>query len=303
MPQFFRLLYIETLKLRRSSVITLVFVLPLVFIAIDFWFFRRPLLAIRQLSAEGHLVLTAAPIKIVAIIWAGLFQPLLLALLPALLVRPEHRFRLWKHLYSQPVPPRMLFFAKAMMLILLALVVSTVVELGLWAEGWLLGKYHPVMAHAFPWMELAKVFGWMFVGSLPLLALYLWLSHRVNHGAVPISLGLIGLVLSIALSRGDMNPPWQRDFIPWVLPYVCAQRAVERHEARQEVHLAAVKYRSSTVEEKILKDVKAGLTARQLPWVFPPPTPSQQLVAFSFIGWVMITTLGAFDLGRNRTQT
>ena len=295
-----RLLYVEVLKIRSSSVARLLYLLPLVFLVLDFWFFRRPLLALHQLTPAGEIALSAAPIRIVGTIWGGFFHPLLLALLPALLVRNEHRNSLWKHLYSQPVRPGAIFVAKALLLLVLLLILGGLLGLGLWAEGALLAKLNPVLATRFPWMEMAKVLGWMLLGSMPLLALYLWLSHRVNHGAVPIALGLIGLVLSIALSRGEMNPPWQRDFIPWVTPYVCAQRAIEQQAARQSAHLAVGQYKVITVEEKMAREIKAGLTARQLPWVFPPPTPTWQLASFSLAAWVFFTIFGILDVQNRR---
>jgi len=300
MGTFLRLTYAEALKVRRSSVLRLLLLLPLVFLVLDFWFFRRPLLPLQQLTPAGRAALEIAPIQIVAAIWAGFFHPLLLALLPTLLVRAEHRFSLWKHLYIQPIAPGTLFLAKATLLLLLMIAVGAVLQIGLWAEGALLARLNPVLATPFPWIEMAKVLGWMFLGSMPLLALYLWLSHRVNHGAVPIALGLIGLVLSIALSRGEMNPPWQRDFIPWVTPYVCTQRAVERQEARQSVHLAAGQYKAITVEEKMAQEIKAGLSPRLIPWVFPPPTPVWQLASFSLLAWAVMTLLGIVDVQRRR---
>jgi len=300
MGMFLRLTYAEALKVRRSSVLRLLLLLPLVFLVLDFWFFRRPLLPLQQLTPAGKAALEIAPIRIVAAIWAGFFHPLLLALLPTLLVRAEHRFSLWKHLYIQPIAPGTQFLAKATLLLLLMIAVGIALQIGLWAEGALLARLNPTLATHFPWIEMAKVLGWMILGSMPLLALYLWLSHRVNHGAVPIALGLIGLVLSIALSRGEMNPPWQRDFIPWVTPYVCTQRAVEREEARQSVHLAADQYKTITVEEQIAREIKAGLTARQLPWVFPPPTPLWQLASFSLFAWVAMTLLSIVDVQTRR---
>lgn len=300
MGTFLRLTYAEALKVRRSSVLRLLLLLPLVFLVLDFWFFRRPLLSLQQLTPAGRAALEIAPIQIVAAVWAGFFHPLLLALLPTLLVRAEHRFSLWKHLYIQPIAPGTLFLAKAILLLLLMVTVGLALQIGLWAEGAMLARLNPVLGAPFPWLEMTKVLGWLFLGSMPLLALYLWLSHRVNHGAVPIALGLIGLVLSIALSRGEMNPPWQRDFIPWVTPYVCTQRAVEQEEARQSVHLAAKQYKAITVEEQVAKEIKAGLTARQLPWVFPPPTPLWQLASFSLLAWVAMTLLGIADVQRRR---
>jgi len=296
MATFARLFVIECIKLRRSSALRFIIVLPLVFLALDFLFFRRPLLSLEQMRPEGHGILVALPIRTIAAVWAGIFHPLLLALLPALLMRPEHRGKLWKHLYSQPVSPGKLFVVKALLLLVLVLAVFGLLEIGLWLEGGFLGRLKPMLAVPFPWLETAKVLGWLFLGSLPLLALYLWLSQRVDHGAVPVAFGLIGLVLCISLSRGEMNPPWKRDFIPWVLPYVCAQRAVERHDARTNVHLAAQAYRLTEIEDPdTVKMIKEGLGERLIPWVFPPPTPLWQLVAFSLAAGAGLTFLGVMD--------
>lgn len=298
MPIFLRLWHAEFIKLRRSPAVRFTITLAAVFIAFDAFFFRYPLLHLKTLSPDNKLILNLLPIKITASAWAGLFQPLLLALLPAMLVQIEHRSKAWKHLHAQPISPFWLYLIKMGTLLVVTAGTLLMVMGGQYMEGWLLGRLNPNLICAFPWKGLFHLMAWMLLGSLPLMALYLWLSHRIDHGAVPVALGLVGLVLSIALSRGEMNPPWQRDFIPWVLPYVCAQRSVQDQAARQEVHMAGQRYRTIEVDDATTRIIKRGLTAEQIPWVFPPPTPISQLLRFSLWAWVIGTACGALERGR-----
>lgn len=285
----------ELVKLRRSPALRFSILLPWLFIALDFTLFRKSMLSMDHLTPDNYRIMALAPLKIIAAFWAGFFNPLLLSVLPSLLLQPEHRAKQWKHIFSQPVPPVFFHLSKLFILMLLVAGSFAIVLIGLWFEWSLLGIFKPLLAIRFPWAAILRALLWLYLGSLPLMALYLWLSTRVDHPALPVGMGLLGVILSISLSRGEMNPNWKKDFIPWVLPYVCVQQAIEQHEARQEVHLVAIPYQAKITDQEKRRRLGSLLWKENLPWVFPPPTPASALAAWSFVCFTILAALNLLD--------
>lgn len=304
MAQLMNLLVSEVRKLRRSAALRLLWVFPVLFILADVLLSGLPLLLTRQLTAEAQQSLNAIPIKSLADTWSGYFHPLLIALLPPLLFRSEHRFSLWKHLHVQPVSRRAIFATKALVLgLCFGLVLSAILAL-LWLESRLIGYLNPLVRSAFPWMALIRVLAWSYLGSLPLLALYLWLSDRINNAAVPIMFAMVGLLLTISLGGKELTPMWRRDFIPWVLPYTCAQQAIDVPNLRQEIHSAQQPYYHKEEKIDIPRTTRVGKYFIEfLPpekWATPPPTPKWMLAAFSVGCSLVLLALGLVEGGRDR---
>ena len=306
----FRILFAEALKLRRSAALRLVWGLPLIFIVLDFWVFGRGFLRVATVGPEEARVLSALPLKAMGNLWTGFFHPLLLALLPALLLRHEHRSLAWKHLGALPVPKPAIYLGKAITLLSLMGISLGMAILGLWIEWSVLHHFNPLLYFPFPWHELGKVVGWLLLGSLPLLALYLWLADRINSGVVPLLFGAIGLLLNISLSGQELDPSWRRDLIPWVLPYTCVQQAIERSEARQEIPAAGVPFnrendlnRFAGKRVETLPSGRKITTITDIPDYFllpPPPTPKRLLAVFSLGAGMALLLLGLFDATRSR---
>lgn len=179
-PTLFRLLQAEAIKLRRSTLLWMIFLVPLCYLLMDFWLFGRTLLGVLNLTTGGKEILTSLPIKSLALLWVGFFFPLIVALAPGLLFRSEHRYGMWRHLRCMPVKGWMLFLAKSIVLLALIGLMLALLGCGLWAEYEFIGSMNKAAAFDFPWMSVAKVLSWMYLGSLPILAFYLW--HRQTAG-------------------------------------------------------------------------------------------------------------------------
>ncbi|MDP1830507.1 MAG: ABC transporter permease [Geothrix sp.] len=304
MNAFSRLLAAEGLKLRRSAALRLVWLLPLLFLLIEFTAFERPLLGLKALTPPLQAHLDTLQLKLVVALWGGFFHPLMLALLPALIFRPEHRFKTWRHLHALPLSRRGIFLAKAAFALLLSAALLALIGLLLWGERTLLGWANPVLALPFHGLRMAQVLGWLWLGSLPVLGLYLWISDRINSLAVPVVFGLVGLLLSIALTGQEQPQPWRRDLIPWVLPYAAAEQVVHQGPTQQEAHLAGTLFQP---EPDVLRlpSGKKIKTRQNIPdhllFPPPPPTPAWVLAAFSLGAGGALLVLGWADARRNRT--
>jgi hypothetical protein len=243
-------------------------------------------------------------LKMVLALWGGFFHPLLLALLPALIFRPEHRFKTWRHLYSLPTPRRGIFLAKALCALLLTAGTLVLVGLLLWGERRALGGMNPALALPFHGLQMAKLLGWLWLGSLPVLALYLWISDRISSLAVPVVFGLVGLLLTIALSGQELPQPWRRDLIPWVLPYAAAERVVHRGPAQQQVHRAAETFQPEPNIIRLPSGKKVKIWQNipdEVLFAPPPPTPTWLLGSFSVGAGLLLLVLGWVDAGRYRS--
>ena len=304
MRPFFRLMAAEGMKLRRSAAQRLVWLLPLLFLLIEWVLMERPLLGLKSLTPKLQSSLDTLQIKAVIGLWAGFFHPLMLALLPALIFRPEHRFKTWRHLHAMPVSRRGIFLAKATFTLLLSAAMLVLIGLLLWVERTAIGWLNPLVALPFHGLQMAQVLGWLWLGSLPILGIYLWVSDRINSLAVPVVFGLAGLLLTIALTGQELPQPWRRDLIPWVLPYAAAERVIHGGPAQQEAHGAVAMFQP---EPNVLRlpSGKKIRTWQNVPdevlFPPPPPTPAWVLATFSLGAGFAFLALGGADAGRNRT--
>ncbi len=304
MGSFFRQLHAESMKLRRSAALRAVWLLPLLFLLVEFLIIERPLLTVRQLTPDLHAKYASLQPKVVVALWGGFFHPLMLALLPALVFRPEHRFKTWRHLHAMPLSRRGFFLAKAVLVLLMMAALLGLIGALLFAERVALGWVNPVLAQPFQALWLAKILGSLWLSSLPVLALYLWVSDRINSLAVPVVLGLVGLLLTISLTGQELPQPWKRDLIPWVLPYAATEPLIHEGPAQQEAHMAVSTFKEEFGQLRLPsgKKIKVYQNA-PIEAIFPPPppTPAWLLASFSIGAGMVLLGLGWLDAGRHRT--
>jgi ABC-2 type transport system permease protein len=293
----------EGLKLRHSAARRLVWLLPLLFLLVECLVIERPFLGLKTLTPKVRATFDVLQLKMVVALWGGFFHPLMLALLPALIFRPEHRFKTWRHLHAMPLPRRGIFLAKAAFTLLLSAAMLALIGLLLWVERSVLGWLNPLLAFPFHGLLMAKLLGWLWLGSLPVLGLYLWISDRINSLAVPVVFGLVGLLLTIALTGQELPQPWRRDLLPWILPYAAAERVIHHGTAQQEGHMAVAEFQP---EPNVLRlpSGKKIRTWQNIPddvlFPPPPPTPRWLMATFSLLAGFALLSLGLWEAGRER---
>jgi len=303
MEVLYRQLAAEGVKHRRSAILHILWLMPVLFLILEFLFFERPLLGQHSPSPKTLAIADDIQLKMVVTLWGGIFHPLFLALLPALLFRPEHRYRTWRHLHLMPTPRRGIFLAKAVYALICSAGVLLLISLLLWLERWVLGLLNPAMALPFHGLRMMKALGWLWLGSLPILAIYLWVADRINSLAVPLVFGLVGLLLTVALTGQELPQPWRRDLIPWVTPFAAAQQVILSGAKQQEVHSAG---RFFQPEPNVLRlpSGRKVKTWQNIPdeELFPPPkpTPSWMFSVFSSGAGLLVLALAWVDSGRCR---
>jgi ABC-2 type transport system permease protein len=300
---FWRLLKAEREKLRKSPLARLLWLMPLLFVGIEFFLFEYKLFGVKQIPGEFRHVIDTAQIKMTGALWGGFFYPMLTALLPALLFRHEHRNHTWRHLGAMPVPKAHVFFAKAIWALALSAASLAIVWASLWVVRSLMQYAAPQLEMPFNGMALASVLGWLWLGSLPVMSIYLWLSNRISSLAVPVVFGVVGILLSSALTSQEVPEPWKRDFIPWVTPNICTAQVLAAADANKNANLLG----SLFVEEEDIIRLPSGRkikTWQNIPdyVMFPPPPPTPPLVlaSYSIVACMTMLILGGLDAARCR---
>jgi hypothetical protein len=301
MPAFWRLLKAEREKLRRSPLLKLVWLMPLLFVAMEFFLFEYKLLGIRQIPAEFKNVVDTAQVKMSGALWGAFFYPILVALVPALLFRLEHRSHAWRHLGAMPVVKAQIFFAKVAWAFALSAASLAIVWTLLWAVRSLMQHVAPQLEMPFNGIAIASVLGWLWLGSLPVMSIYLWLSNRIGSIAVPVVFGVVGILLSSALTSQEVPESWKRDYIPWVTPNVCAAQALEAAGAGKNANLLGGLF----IEEENIIRLPSGRkvkTWQNIPdhvlFPPPPPTPPLALASYSAVACISLLIIGGLDAAR-----
>jgi hypothetical protein len=293
----------ESFKWRRSPIARLVWMLPLLFVGLEFFGFERSALGLGNLTPASRTFLEFLQVKMVVTLWGGFFHPLMLALVPALLFRPEHRFKTWRRLYAMPVPRGSFFLAKAAGALLLSASMLGLLGLLLLLERRILGSLNPLLALPFHGLLMDRTLAWLWLGSLPVLAIYLWVSDRIDSLAVPVVFGLVGLLLTIALTGQELDRPWRRDLNPWVLPYAAAERVIHTGPNQQQAHMAGQMFQKEPNVIRLPSGRKVH-TWQNIPdevlFPPPPPTPIWLLATFSAGAGSLLLALGWLDAGRRR---
>ncbi|MBB6671349.1 ABC transporter permease [Cohnella nanjingensis] len=149
-------------------------------------------------------------------LWGGLITNVSLLALPAMFIGLaivasmsagiEHQTNAWKMTLALPISKRQAFGAKFLLNVLLLFVSCTLLVPFTLALGWALGFAAPIPAG-----ELLRAAYYPFLACMPFVALQSWLSVTFANQALPLTVGIIGM---IAAMFGSRFPDW----MPWKWP-------------------------------------------------------------------------------------
>jgi len=290
----------EGAKLRGSAHLHAAWALPLAFILLQFFLFQFRLFGIKTVTDLSRNLVDTVQLKTVGALWGGYFYPVFIAVVPALFFRLENRSNAWRHLGAMPVRLWQIYLAKAAWAAILSLSALALLWLLLWAE-WRVSIFAaPHLSFRFHGFILASLFGWLWLGSLPVMSIYLWIANRINSVAVPVVFGIVGIFLTMLLTTQTPDEPWKRDFIPWVTPTVCVLQVLADAGADKKVDEAADLFREEPNVMRLPSGKKVK-TWQNIPddeiWPPPPPTPRTALAAYCVISCLAFLLLGALDAG------
>lgn len=214
MSPLLRALGAEWIKLRGTLALALCAITPLVVVALYVLQFsvasRMP-----EKAPDGATAwLTFAQSALT--LWALLMLPLFITLQAALLAGLEHGNQQWKHLLALPVPPRVHYLAK--WLVLAAMVGASTLLLVLMVPvgGMLVAKLQPGygIAGPPPWVFLLEKAALVFICSQLAVALQTWLAIRWRSFTVAVAAGMVATVMGYLIVQSKDYGP----FYPWAMP-------------------------------------------------------------------------------------
>jgi lantibiotic protection ABC transporter MutG family permease subunit len=195
-----KILAMEWLKTKRTPLRLIAWVTPLLASPALLWYVGQ-----RTVTAETPFWIY----QVVFQCWGAVVVPVGASLLPGLLAYEEETSGHFFGLLQSRIPRKKLYLGKLGMAFILAMA-STLLFIGLFLGGMALWLNVPI-----PW--LAYLVGTMvlLVATLPLLALYLWVSFAWGLGAA-LGLGGCGLLLAALMVTGLGEGVWF--LIPWAWP-------------------------------------------------------------------------------------
>lgn len=127
-----------------------------------------------------------------------------LAIVASMLAGYEHRTNAWKQTLALPVPRAAVYCAKFVYAAALLAAASTLLAAGMAAVGFLFG----FGSQPLPVADLLAPIYVSYAAALPFLALQLWLSVAMKNQALPLTIGVLGTVVTMF---GLTLPDW----MPW----------------------------------------------------------------------------------------
>ncbi len=215
-----RVLYAETLKLKRTLALLLVLIAPLAVAFLQFMAYltRRPM--ITEITGDLWIRLTINDL----VLWSLLMLPLFISLETALLSGLEHGSKTWKQIYAMPVPRWTIYAAKqivamgligASTLVLYVLIIATGLALRLIGAEYQFNFPVPV-ATMFAATAVTFLASWL------ILSLHLWISARWPSFVVALGVGIVAVTASIIMMNSDYA-----DWYPWSLPGIAAMNLLQ----------------------------------------------------------------------------
>lgn len=192
----------EWFKLRKSKVLSLLLVAPLI-----------GLLGGLAGSIPGMEGINEWYGKIVMMnfSYGVLLLPLITGVFAAVICRYEHQEGGWKQLLALPVTRGNVYLAKFLVLILMMLVMQLLYLGSIYLVG-TIGAITDPFPMDIVWKSILG--GW--VATFPLIALQLWLSLIFNSFAMPFAINVIFTIPNILVLNSEKFSP----FYPWSQPFL-----------------------------------------------------------------------------------
>ncbi|MGM0920185.1 MAG: ABC transporter permease [Bacillota bacterium] len=196
-----QLLSAELLKLRKTKVLSLLFVSP----------FFAGVLGFKLGQIEGIPNEWLSPLLIMVPAHALILLPLMIGILTSFLCRYEHLQGGWKQLLSLPVSRVSIFMSKWLMISLLILINQL-----LFITAWVIVGAVKGYSDPFPADIFIKLLTGGFLAALPLAALFLWVSMAWTSFAAPLALNVMFTLPNIMIINSEKIGP----YYPWAQPFL-----------------------------------------------------------------------------------
>jgi lantibiotic transport system permease protein len=198
------MILIELKKLKGTLIVPLCIVAPsVVAVAMGLICVRQPFSTWKDVM-QGGIGL-----------WAYFMLPMSVTALSVLMASVEHRGGMWDHLLALPIARWRIFAAKAVVMMLVMAAMSVLLAIEIRVVGSLIESFFPRKAPtgAFPWVAMFEGLGAMWLASLFVCMLQLWVALHFRSFVVPLMMGLSGTFVTVVAVGARESV-----FVPWVMP-------------------------------------------------------------------------------------
>ena len=211
-PVVARALHGETLKLKRTLALRMIFIAPALMASLDLLVQSA---AITRGRGDLAATLWESDLRGSLTIWALFLMPLLITLETALLCGLEHGARQWKQILALPLPRYAIYLSKFLMVQGLILLSTLVACLFIVLSGWILILWHPSLAAAGA-PPVGSIVGralqcWLAAGLI--LSANLWVALRWPSFTVALGAGITGTFFAVFAASAEALK-----YYPWLLP-------------------------------------------------------------------------------------
>lgn len=195
------LLQSEWYKLRKSKILLLIFVGPLLGLLIGL---------VIDYGSDPEVNDWYVTLLTMNLTYALLFLPLITGVFASVVCRYEHQAGGWKQLLALPVSRGKVFVAKFILLMLIVFVIQLLYLGAIYVVGMLKGYTDPFPL-AIVWKSIFG--GW--IATFPLVALQLWMSIVFKSFAAPFTVNVIFTLPTILAVNSERFGP----YYPWAQPF------------------------------------------------------------------------------------
>jgi lantibiotic transport system permease protein len=199
-----QMILIELKKLKGTLIVPLCLVVPtVVAIAMGLICVRQPLSTWKDVMHGG------------VGLWAYFMLPMSVTALSVLMANVEHRGGMWDHLLALPIARWRVFAAKAVVMMLVVAAMSILLAIEIRFVGSMVESFVSRKAPTgeFPWVAMFVALGAMWLASLFVCMLQLWVALHFRSFVVPLTMGLAGTFITVVAVGARESV-----FVPWVMP-------------------------------------------------------------------------------------
>lgn len=208
----------EAIKLRRTLALWLMIAAPLLAVLLQLIsLFNRA-----SPPAGDAAAVWRALVQNGWVFWLVFFAPMLIAFEAASLANLEHSGRLWKQIFSFPIPRWSVYATKVLVCGLLLGGSFLILVLGYIGDVLIYGGIYALrLASSIPFVEIFTVAGKAYLASWLVIVIQTWLATRFSGMTAPLGIGfaamIMGFVLLSALGRrGESFSSWY----PWLSAFL-----------------------------------------------------------------------------------
>jgi hypothetical protein len=206
-----RLLLVETMKLKRTVALGLVFVCPFIVVVMQF---VVGYVAWEPLTRGGRPAWPTLASNVLGT-WGLLMLPLFVTVETALAASLEHADRNWKHMLVLPPPRWMVYVSKLLVMVGAVAAAHLVLAVLTIGNGYLLAWVQPrLRLGEIAIGALAQSTATVFIASLFAIAIQHFVSLRVRSLAGAVGFGICAVVIGITVVNSDTVGRW----FPWSMP-------------------------------------------------------------------------------------